>query len=102
MRKVRGAPMNNQGRKTDQALAVVIVLCLAALSASTFPSQAHSHKAAASGQQTKKPLNQIDPAFVITPAEAKEWHALKDNLGPTFSGSPSWKNYMEFVEKKLK
>ncbi|MEW6206735.1 MAG: hypothetical protein AB1631_00105 [Acidobacteriota bacterium] len=56
----------------------------------------------AAQSKTKKPLNQINAAFVITPKEAREWHALKDKLGPALSGNASWENYMEFVERKLK
>ncbi|MEK7834173.1 MAG: hypothetical protein AAB401_24005, partial [Acidobacteriota bacterium] len=57
---------------------------------------------AAQTRAAKKPLNQVNPAFVITPKEAKEWHTVKDKLGPALSGNPSWRNYMEFVEKKLR
>jgi hypothetical protein len=56
----------------------------------------------AQGQLAKKPLNQIHKAYLITPKEAKAWHALKDKFGPTFSGNASWKNYLEFIETKLK
>ena len=56
----------------------------------------------AQSRTTARPLNQINPAFVITPREATEWHALKAKGGPAFSGNPSWRNFMEFVETKLK
>src|SRR5262249_22725263 len=91
--------MKKQTRKSWGNLAAVIALFLAALA---FSSYAQSNKMTASGKQTKKPLNQINPAYVITPKEATEWHAHKDKLGPALSGNLSWRNYMEFVEKKLK
>src|SRR5215813_8654094 len=72
-----------------------LLLCLAA-------TLSPASQAAAQSKSAKRPLNQINPAFVITPKEAMEWHALKDRLGPALSGNPSWRNYMEFVEKKLK
>jgi hypothetical protein len=34
--------------------------------------------------------------------EAQEWHRFKDEGGSTFSGSSSWRRYLEFLEKKLK
>ncbi len=34
--------------------------------------------------------------------EAQDWHRFKDEGGPTFSGSRSWRRYMEFLEKKLR
>lgn len=86
--------MNNLKRRfgADQILALAI--CLAVLWGSTLQSAAQS--------KAKQPLNQINPAFVITPKEATEWHALKAKGGPAFSGNESWRNFMTFVEKKLK
>lgn len=56
----------------------------------------------AQSRTTRQPLNQVNPSYVITTKEALEWHALKAKGGPALSGNPSWKNFMEFVEKKLK
>ena len=85
------SPVRHSIYRRTQAL----LLCLAV-------SLTPALQAAQQSKSAKRPLNQINPAFVITPKEAKEWHALKDKLGPALSGNPSWRNYMEFVEKKLK
>lgn len=38
----------------------------------------------------------------LTPAEALEWHRIKDSHGgPTYTGSVSWKSFVAFVEAKL-
>lgn len=47
-------------------------------------------------------LTTINPAFMITPDEAQEWHVHKDKGGPTFSGNESWRSYMAFLEMKLR
>jgi hypothetical protein len=47
-------------------------------------------------------LNYVNPDYVVTPEEAYEWHAAKDAMGPTYSGSASWKNFLTIVETKLK
>jgi hypothetical protein len=49
-----------------------------------------------------KYLTTINPAFMITPKEAQEWHVYKDRGGPTYSGNASWRSYMGFVEEKLR
>lgn len=46
-------------------------------------------------------VNHINPEYALTAQEAYEWHAYKDEGGPTFSGSPSWKRYLAFLETKL-
>jgi hypothetical protein len=47
-------------------------------------------------------ITTINPKFMVTPGEALQWHEYKDKAGPTFSGNPSWRNYMAFLEEKLK
>jgi hypothetical protein len=47
-------------------------------------------------------MRRVCDEYLIAPAEARRWHAVKDKLGPALSGNPSWRNYMEFVEGKLK
>jgi hypothetical protein len=48
-------------------------------------------------------LIRINPQFMITAKEARSWHVAKDSLGgPTFAGSPSWKNFLEITEKELR
>lgn len=45
-------------------------------------------------------LTKINPKFLPTPKEVHDWHVVKDSKGgPTMTGSPSWKNYVEFAEK---
>ncbi len=42
----------------------------------------------------------MNPKFLVSPKEVHGWHVVKDSKGgPTMSGSPSWKNYLEFLEK---
>jgi hypothetical protein len=33
--------------------------------------------------------------------EIQAWHQFKDTLGPTYSGSPAWTQYLTFLERKL-
>jgi hypothetical protein len=48
-------------------------------------------------------LTRINPQFLVTAKDAHAWHVAKDSHGgPTFSGSPSWKNYLELCEKELR
>jgi hypothetical protein len=49
----------------------------------------------------KKALTAIHPDFLITPAEAYEWHLQKDKGGPTYSGNASWQSYMSLLENKF-
>lgn len=48
-------------------------------------------------------LTKINPKLMVTPDEVHAWHVAKDSKGgPTMTGSPSWHNYVEFLEKGLK
>ncbi len=48
-------------------------------------------------------LTKVNPKFMVTAKEVHDWHAAKDSKGgPTMTGSPSWHNYMELLEKELK
>ncbi len=47
-------------------------------------------------------LTRINPEFMIKPDQAQQWHVLKDRAGPTFSGSPAWRTYLDFLEDALK
>lgn len=53
------------------------------------------------GPKNDKFLTQLIPGFLVKPHEAYEWHLYKDMGGATYSGNPSWKSYMEFIEWKL-
>lgn len=77
-------------RPARMALASLVISLL--LTAASFP-------AAVAGEAD---LTRINPAFLITPEEAQQWHVLKDQGGPTFSGNASWRSYMTFIEGKLK
>ena len=45
-------------------------------------------------------LTKVNPKFLVSPKEVHAWHVVKDSKGgPTMTGSPSWKNYLEFAEK---
>lgn len=48
-------------------------------------------------------LTKVNPKFLISEKEARDWHAAKDSQGrPTMSGSPSWKNFLNITEKGLR
>ncbi len=45
-------------------------------------------------------LTKVNPKFLVSAKEVHGWHVVKDSKGgPTMTGSPSWKNYLEFLEK---
>lgn len=46
-------------------------------------------------------LPKIDEGLLPTTDEIYQWHVSKDELGPTFAGSPSWLNFMSIVEQDL-
>jgi len=58
----------------------------------------------ASAEGTANPnLTKVNPKFLVTPQEVRAWHAAKDSMGgPTMTGSPSWKNYLQILEKGLR
>jgi len=74
---------------------VVIVACV------VWVSCVSSHQTGTSEPYANY-ITTINPRFMVTPQEAQEWQELKDKSGPTYSGSPSWKNYLAFLEEKLK
>ena len=46
-------------------------------------------------------LTKVNRKFLPTAAEVRSWHAIKDSKGgPTLTGSPSWHNYLEMLEKE--
>ena len=47
-------------------------------------------------------LNHINPAYMVAIDDVQKWHAVKDALGPSFSGTPSWKMQMMVIETKLR
>lgn len=44
----------------------------------------------------------INPHWRLSEEEALAWHKVKDQGGPTLTGSASWHHYLEFLEKKYK
>lgn len=46
-------------------------------------------------------LIKLNRKFLPTPKEVRSWHAIKDSKGgPTLTGSPSWHNYLEMLERE--
>ena len=43
----------------------------------------------------------IDLDWAVTAEEGYEWASVKDANLPAMTGSPEWKNYVEFLEEKL-
>lgn len=55
------------------------------------------------GGQTKSPLVAIDRSKLATSEQVHAWHVAKDSMGgPTLAGSPSWKSYLQTVERELR
>ncbi len=46
-------------------------------------------------------LTTVDKAQLISPAEATQWFQAKAGWGATYTGSPAWKSYMNFIEARL-
>ena len=47
-------------------------------------------------------INHVNPQWMVSESEFYNWHVLKDSWGPTYSGSPAWHSYMNFLESKLR
>ena len=43
----------------------------------------------------------VNRAFMLTPEKALEWHRFKADCGPTYTGSPGWKTFTDFVHARL-
>jgi len=81
--------------KKNNLLTAVVLICLFWILGQRAPQTEAAETAA-------RYITSINPKFMITPDEAQQWHEYKDKSGPTFSGSPSWKRYLTFLEEKLK
>src|SRR6185437_9902052 len=58
-------------------------------------------RAAQADSRTHPALTKVDRTFLPTAQEVHAWHAIKDSKGgPTLTGSPSWHNYLEMLEKE--
>jgi len=59
-----------------------------------------SLRAGTNGASGDPALTKINRKFLVTEKEAHAWHVEKDSMGgPTLAGSPSWKHYLEMLEK---
>jgi len=47
-------------------------------------------------------LKKVNPKWVVSPEEALAWHNVKDEKGPALTGNASWRQFLEFLEAKLK
>ena len=58
-------------------------------------------RAAKTDGHTNPALTRVNRKFLPTANEVRSWHAIKDSKGgPTLTGSPSWHNYLEMLEKE--
>ncbi len=46
-------------------------------------------------------LSEVNARWITTEQEARSWHAVKDELGPALTGTPSWHRFLEFLETSL-
>jgi hypothetical protein len=47
-------------------------------------------------------LTQVNKSWVINEEDALSWHEVKDQNGPALTGNASWRNFLQFLETKLK
>jgi hypothetical protein len=58
-------------------------------------------RAAMFDERAHPALTKVNRKFLPTAEEVRSWHATKDSKGgPTLTGSPSWHNYLEMLEKE--
>lgn len=56
---------------------------------------------AAASDSTHPALTKVNRKFLPSAAKVHSWHAIKDSKGgPTLTGSPSWHNYLEMLERE--
>src|SRR5438477_13061956 len=72
--------MQKPARQSFANLMAIIALVLAVIASPVL--RAQTNQPSTSGAKPKQPINRINPAYVITPKEAAEWHALKAKGGP--------------------
>jgi hypothetical protein len=46
-------------------------------------------------------LTNVRDEWILSETEAIEWHEVKDEKGPAFTGNPSWRQFVGYVEEKL-
>ena len=47
-------------------------------------------------------LKNLNPEWLVSPEESYQWSSIKNENLPTFTGSPKWQNYLNFLETKLR
>ena len=58
-------------------------------------------RAGKAGESVHPALTRVNRKFLPTAQEVRAWHAIKDSKGgPTLTGSPSWHNYLELLERE--
>ena len=48
-----------------------------------------------------KYLTDVRDDWILSETEAISWHEIKDEKGPAFTGNPSWRRFVGYVEDKL-
>ncbi len=46
-------------------------------------------------------VRKIDPALMITPRQALDWHRFKADCGPTYAGGAGWKRFTDFLVARM-
>ena len=47
-------------------------------------------------------LKNLNPEWLVSPEESYQWSSIKNENLPTFTGSPKWQIYLNFLETKLR
>jgi hypothetical protein len=94
------APNKRKGEEEMRKLAICLFVSAVLMSFTVVATASKAKKR--QGPQNDKFLTQLIPGFLVKPHEAYEWHLYKDMGGGTYSGSPSWKSYVEFLEQKFR
>ena len=58
-------------------------------------------RSAAGAVRSDLAFPRINPAFMITPDQAWDWHVFKSQGGPTYAGSTGWTRFTNFLLAKL-
>ena len=72
-----------------------------ALGGAPLSAQRSGGTAAVAASDIHPAVGAINPQFMITPAQAWDWHVFKSRCGPTYTGSSGWKSYTDFLISKL-
>jgi hypothetical protein len=58
--------------------------------------------ALAAGVAGHRALTRVHAPWVVGEDEALAWHRIKDERGPALTGNASWRQFLEFLEAKLR